>query len=314
MDLPNEPRCDQEHLRRRRRKWPDAESEDDQDEGSGQEEEAEEESKFDSGVGSSSEEEDQEEEAEEEDQVRPQKRVRTNAQKAKRAKAWATRKGGKAKVWLGGCNERAYDEAAQRFLGYGLADRTRAHAAVLDALPNRPSGFMQWHADRVAGPVVTASSSGGNMEWLSGAAAEPVVLGACGTERGRDPWEDIHEADYKKWAGSNKVRSNRRAHLVAKLDLAEPHLGSFFPSLSVLAALEPSNEVERVCPNAAAGCRVVGKPSRRHTCKFVDTSKLSKKAMAAAKNLQRVPFQEGGAFAPKEKANSSPAPKGKAPK
>jgi hypothetical protein len=80
--------------------------------------------------------------------------------------------------------------------------------------------------------------------------------------------------------------------LIAKLDLEAPNLGNYYPSLDVLATLDPHMERERVCSNAAWGCPLVGKPGRRHTFKFISPAEGDPSGRA------RVIFQEGSAFAP----------------
>jgi hypothetical protein len=92
---------------------------------------------------------------------------------------------------------------------------------------------------------------------LLGVAADSVVMGVSGPERATDPNEDIYKAAHEAWLGTNQEKENQRCCLLAKLDHARDDLGNYYPSLPVLAALEPHHERERVCPNAAAGCPVV---------------------------------------------------------
>ena len=51
--------------------------------------------------------------------------------------------------------------------------------------------------------------------------------------------EAVYESVLEAWEGTNLVRGNRRKTLLAKLDKKKPNLGGYFPSLDLLAALDP---------------------------------------------------------------------------
>ena len=168
-------------------------------------------------------------------------------------------------VWADGRDAIAYENACSKFKNMNLEDRTRARA-VHNASHYRPQSVME----------------------LIGAQADQLVVEPIEPVRATDPHADYYEAIIDEWECSNLVKSQRRIQLMAKLDPTLPDYGTYYPSMSVLEELEPHMDQERVCPNEAAGCRVVGKPSRRHTCKFTGNPK---------KNV--VVFQESRPFAQK---------------
>jgi hypothetical protein len=203
-------------------------------------------------------------------QATSRRRKRSSNMRASSTSTSATPKKKGGAVWPDGRDEHAYDAGCVAFLNFNLEARTRARAAAVADLPYRPQSVME----------------------LLGVAADSVVMGVSGPERATDPNEDIYKAAHEAWLGTNQEKENQRWCLVAKLDHARDDLGNYYPSLPVLAALEPHHERERVCPNAAAGCPVVGKPARKHTCKFLEGG------ASAVRGRNVVIFQEGSAFAP----------------
>jgi hypothetical protein len=102
------------------------------------------------------------------------------------------------------------------FKSLKLEDRTRAYAASWLSMPGRPLEFDE---------LLGTTSHPGNSAFRS--------------ERMVDPDEAVYESVLEAWEGTNLVRGNRRKTLLAKLDKKKPNLGGYFPSLDLLAALDP---------------------------------------------------------------------------